>query len=88
MQKLNFKNGYKLGANAENLVNKSDIFVAIKHNSYGKCSEILESSDDDSYLNARYTDDLTDDDGVIDSVTSIFGVKPRYEVLELAQILE
>lgn len=87
MQNLNFKDGYKLGANA--VISANDEFCAVKHNSFGKWAEIIDSNDDLEYLQSRYTADLFNDDGILtDCVTSIFGKKPRYEVLKMSDILE
>ena len=76
---LSFRNGYK--ASKYCTADASDKYFAVEHNSWGKWSEVIESSDDLDYLKGKFTDDLANDDGDLDAVTSIFGVKPRFEIL-------
>lgn len=65
-------------------------WCAVKHNSYGKWSDIIDTDDDYDYLYNRYCDDLEKNEvgKIIDNVTSIWGIRPIYEILALDEVSE
>lgn len=88
MRADDFKCGYVPGYGREDLLLDTDIYAVVEHNSWGKPSEVLETSNDKEWLESRYTSDLYNDEGILDTVTSRFGIKPRYEVVFLSDILK
>lgn len=88
MRAEDFKVGYVPAYMREDVLSNTHTYAVVKHNSYGKPSEVLHTSDDKDDLHNLYCYDLYDDGRLIDRVTSIFGVKPKYEVVLLNDIVE